>query len=240
MSNSLKDQIYALVKLQRIEVEAGSIESLLKGVPEKTAALDTELKTFEESMATEGTRVDELKKQYRDQEREVQLNITRIKKSQGKLHAIKNNKEYQSLLKEIDDIRTVNSDIEDQMLANLDLVDTAEASIAEKKDAYVSLSQEIKDEKEHIQQNAHENQERLAALEKDRNQLTGTIGSDLLDKYNVIRKRRIGGLAIVPVSDSVCGGCNVGLPPQMYNELQALESLRFCPNCQRIVYWDQS
>jgi len=35
----------------------------------------------------------------------------------------------------------------------------------------------------------------------------------------------------------VCSGCNVNLPPQMYNEIQRFDRIRFCPNCQRIVYW---
>ncbi|MCD4805390.1 MAG: nucleotide-binding protein, partial [Desulfobacterales bacterium] len=26
-------------------------------------------------------------------------------------------------------------------------------------------------------------------------------------------------------------------PPQMYNDLQRCDSLKFCPNCQRIIYY---
>jgi uncharacterized protein len=44
----------------------------------------------------------------------------------------------------------------------------------------------------------------------------------------------------VPVSDAVCNGCNVNLPPQLYNELQRSDTLRYCPNCQRIIYWKEA
>ncbi|RLB78229.1 MAG: hypothetical protein DRH24_14815, partial [Deltaproteobacteria bacterium] len=44
----------------------------------------------------------------------------------------------------------------------------------------------------------------------------------------------------VPVKDALCHGCNVNLPPQLYNELFLGDSLKFCPNCQRIIYLKES
>jgi predicted nucleic acid-binding Zn-ribbon protein len=41
----------------------------------------------------------------------------------------------------------------------------------------------------------------------------------------------------VPAVNSICNGCNVNIPPQMYNELQRCKSVKLCPNCQRIIYW---
>ncbi|MEE9535799.1 MAG: C4-type zinc ribbon domain-containing protein, partial [Desulfobacterales bacterium] len=35
---------------------------------------------------------------------------------------------------------------------------------------------------------------------------------------------------------AVCQGCNVNIPPQLYNELQRFDTLMFCPHCQRIIY----
>lgn len=239
MSNSIKQQVASLVKLQTIEVEIDGIQSLVNGVPEKIRALDDELKAFEQDMAAEGTTIDELKKKYRDQEHEVQINLSRMKKSQEKLRVVKNNKEYQSILKEIDDLKAMSSDIEDEMLEELDQVDAAEQSIAGKREEYASLSEQIKSDKEHLRQEAEECRERLAGLESGRNDMTRIITSELLVTFNVIKGKHVGGLAVVSVSDSVCNGCNVNLPPQLYNELQRSDSLRFCPNCQRIIYWQE-
>jgi predicted nucleic acid-binding Zn-ribbon protein len=48
---------------------------------------------------------------------------------------------------------------------------------------------------------------------------------------------RKGGIAISQVVNATCSGCNMNIPPQMYNELQKRDSLKFCPNCERIIYW---
>jgi predicted nucleic acid-binding Zn-ribbon protein len=237
MPNSIKHQIASLVKVQALDVEINDIQSLVNGVPEKISALDDELEAFEQEMAAEGTHIDELKKIYRDQEHKVQDNIVRMKKSQVTLGIVKNNKEYQSTLKEIEDFKAKNSAIEDEMLENLDQVDIADQSIAEKKETYGSLSEQIKSDKEHLKQEVEECGEKLVRLAKERNDTICDIGPELLDTFNAVKSKQGGRLAVVPVSDSVCNGCNVNLPPQLYNELQRSDTLRFCPNCQRIIYW---
>jgi len=240
MPNSIKSQIDSLVKLQSIEVEVDGIKSMLKEAPGKIAALDDELKATEEDLSLVGGHVEALKKKYREQEAEVQLCLTRMKKSQAKLSTVKNNREYQAILKEIDDLKTKNSDIEDEMLMELDQIDATEQALAEKTESYASLSDEISSEKTHMQQHTREERERLSGLEADRDAMTRVIESELLDTFSAIKRKHGGGMAIVSVSDSVCSGCNVNLPPQMYNELQRVDSLKLCPNCQRIIYWDQS
>ncbi|UCD32982.1 MAG: hypothetical protein JSV38_03655, partial [Desulfobacterales bacterium] len=87
---------------------------------------------------------------------------------------------------------------------------------------------------------AEQGKERLAELENDWESVSGKIDSGLLKTYDLIKERNKGRLAVVPVKDAVCHGCNVNLPPQLYNELYRGDTLKFCPNCQRIIYWEGS
>jgi hypothetical protein len=57
-----------------------------------------------------------------------------------------------------------------------------------------------------------------------------------MQKFNTV-KGLTRGTGIAPVLDSICLGCNMNIPPQMYNELQRFDSIKFCPHCQRIIYW---
>jgi predicted nucleic acid-binding Zn-ribbon protein len=66
--------------------------------------------------------LDDLKKSYRELESESKVNREMIVKSNEKLRAVKTNKEYQSILKEIEEIRKKNSGIEDQMLDQLEAI----------------------------------------------------------------------------------------------------------------------
>jgi len=238
VSGSIKEQIETLVKLQKIEMETSNIKSTLNNVSKKIGTLDDRLKEFERRIEDKEALIDELKKNYRDKESDFQMNLDREKKIQVKLRSVKTNKEYQALLKEIEDVKIRNSKVEDEMIECVDCMDDAEKAMVSDKDEYLRLSAQINSEKEDIIQAAEQSKQRLAELENDRKGVSDKIDSGLLKKYDLIKGSNKGGLAVVPVKDAVCHGCNVNLPPQLYNELYRGDTLKFCLNCQRIIYWE--
>ncbi len=231
----MKEQIKVLVKLQHLDAESIRIKSTLNDVSKKLKHLDSSLEEIEQTIKDQESVLEGLKKQYRDYESDVKLNLAKINKSQEKLRSVKTNKEYQSLLKEIEDVKSKNSLIEDKMIECLDRIDEAEKIIATKKDEYLQFSGRIKSEKQSIEHEAEIDKKKLDELDMDRKNVSGLIDSQLFKKYIVIKEQQEG-LAVVPVKDAVCHGCNVNLPPQLYNELFRYDSLKFCPNCHRIIY----
>ncbi|OEU59968.1 MAG: hypothetical protein BBJ57_08280 [Desulfobacterales bacterium PC51MH44] len=240
MPSNMKEQIDILIRLQRTETETDRIKSTLIAVSKRFESLDAGLKEFERTMEDQESIINELKKKYRNFESDTKMNLDRVKKTQAKLRSVKTNKEYQSFLKEIEDVNAKNSKIEDKMIECLDRMDETEKIIATKKDEYLQLSERVKSEKETINQEAEQGKKKLAELETDRKVDSGMVDSELLKKYFMIKEQNQGGLAIVPVKDAVCHGCNVNLPPQLYNELHRCDTLRFCPNCHRIIYWKET
>jgi hypothetical protein len=235
---NMKEQIDTLVKLQKIETEAGKIKAELGQVSERLEKLDDELRDLEQVLKDEELYFDELKKKYRNYEADAQVNVSKVEKTKVKLRSVKTNKEYQALLKEIEDQETNNSEIEDQMLECLDRLDEVENSIAGKKKDYITLSDRIKSEKDRINQELQQQQQKLAELDANRAEVSSMVEPQLLEKYNLIKSQQRAGLAIAPVKNAVCYGCNLNLPPQMYNELHRRDALMFCPHCHRIVYWE--
>lgn len=234
----IKEQVVILVKLQKIETEVCGLKSTLSNVAKKYDTLDAELVEFKQNIDNERSLLDDLKKQYRLYESDVQMNLEQIKKSEANLRSIKTNKEYQLLLKQIDEFKVKNAQTEDNMLEFLDRMDKAESNIAARKNEYSMLEDRIMSDKEIIKQQSEHGNKRLVQLEMDFNDVAGSITPELLEKYEMVKTQKVG-IAIVPVNDAVCGGCNMNITPQMYNELQRCDSLMFCPNCQRMIYWRQ-
>jgi predicted nucleic acid-binding Zn-ribbon protein len=232
----MREQIEVLVKLQQIETETVQIKSALNGVSKKLEDLDSGVKLFEQTIEEQERIINGLKKQYRDYESAIQLNLEKEQKIQVKLRSVKNNKEYQALLKEIEDVGGKNSEIEDKMIEFLDRMDITEKIIATKKDEFINIFEHAKSEKESIKQNTAARKKRLGELEIESSEVSGLVDPELLKRYLNIKEQDPGELAVVPVKDAVCYGCNVNLPSQLYNELFRCDSLRFCPNCQRIIY----
>jgi len=238
MPTITEEQIVTLVKLQKIDTEAQKLESLLKEIPVRIGTLDERLEKFMHTVEEDENLISELNKKYRTYESDVQLNLGMIQKSQVKLRSVKTNKEYQSSLKEIEDIKSKNSKIEDEMLEFLERIESAERELNGRRDAYSKIVDETNREKVSIKKDSDQCKQKLVELESDRNAVTDLLDSTILDIFYRVKAKQPDAVAIAEVKDAVCQGCNLNIPPQLYIELQHRNSLKNCPSCARIIYWE--
>jgi predicted nucleic acid-binding Zn-ribbon protein len=237
MVKNVKDQIDVLVKLQGIETQQTKTKNDLDDISDRIEALDSQLNEFKQKMANDESHIKELNKEYRSYESDIETNQTSLGKSQEKLESVKNNKEYQSILKEMDDIKIKNSQIEDKMIECLNRIDEAENKIQSMQDEYTNLSDINKIEKEDVYKQTDQGQKKLDELHIDWEKVTQTVEPELMKQYLRL-KEQIKGSVVAGVKNSVCEGCHMNIPPQTYNELQRFDSLKYCPFCHRIIYWN--
>lgn len=237
MKNITKKQIAALVDLQQIEIETRGIEAKLNNVDQRIEQLDNRRDGFKEVIEQQQAVIDDLNQKYRDYESDVRLNLDHIKKSEAKLASVKTNKEYQSSLKEIDDLKKKNSNLEDQMIELLDRIEEAENTLKIKDAEYSDLRKQLSREKDVILKETEEGKHRLESLGAELKTVSAGIDAPLLDMYNRVKSTQSNAIGIIAVIDAVCQGCHMNIPPQMYNELQRGDALTKCPICQRLIYW---
>jgi uncharacterized protein len=239
MANELREQITRLVKLQHTESEIRKLLLLLGQVESRTAALDAQLLEFVTSVESAKQQVLELTKASREFDADLKENEGRIAKSEEKLRAVKTNKEYQSGLKEIEDLRKIGSRIEDDILVYMEKIESAKQAVGEHQSRMDRHAGLIREDKESVLQEAADARARMERLEAEAAELSSGIAPNALALYRRVKTKKADGIAIVPVFATVCRGCNVNIPPQMYNELQRVDRLKNCPNCDRIIYWEE-
>lgn len=235
MASITREQLEMLIDLQEKEREAARIQSELDRIPEKTAAMDQALTAYEDAIESRKADLSAMKKDYRAREADLEMNQSRIGKRDTQLKSVNTNREYQSILKEIDDIRRTNSRIEDEMLQCLDDMDRVERALSDEQNRYNAEKQKIEAEKADLEKDAEARRDKLAQLKEESAKIAAQLDAKLVKRYYSI-KANAGGVAIVPVEDAVCRGCYLNIPPQMYNELYKGDELRFCPHCHRMIY----
>lgn len=231
----LREQTENLVKLQSIESGKIRINAILAKVDEKIGDLDRELAACRAIVEKKEEVLDNLRKKYRETESELNMNAPRIEKSQEKLRAVKNNKEYQSLLKEIDELKKQSSLLEDGMLESLEQIEQLETEVKESEIDFQSIEERIRQDKEEVGKETEAGRLELETLNAEWEKVSTTVAPDLFRTFEMIRKK-VRGAAITPVINAVCQGCNMNIPPQLYNDLLRFDSLKHCPSCQRIIY----
>ncbi|MBF0225078.1 MAG: hypothetical protein HQK76_06445 [Desulfobacterales bacterium] len=239
MENFDKIQLDALVELQESETEIAGINTFLLDVPNKIEAIDKKLKDFEAEVAKKTDELNDIKKRYRTLESDEKINLDKIRKCHEKLSSLKTNKEYQIVLKEIEDIKEKNSAIMDEMISLLDVTEESKKELGITKEKYSNLVKEVTNEKQAIEKDAELKKSVLKEKESSLGAIKSRISKELLRRYNFIVERGKG-VAVAKVIDSVCYGCNLNIPPQLYNELFNCKSIKTCPFCHRIIYKPQN
>lgn len=233
--SDLTAKIDILLKLQGNEVETASIRALLEKVPDRLISLSERLEASKTHITECESRMAELQKTYRQHEVEAQSIQAQIDKSNEKLKTVKTNKEYQAGLQEIEDLSQLQSGVEDKMLECLEAIDEAESTAASEKESFAAFSRQTEEERAQVERESSDMQQKLETLQRQREEIVTAIDSDLLKKYEQV-KEYTGATVVAAVKASICQGCHVNIPPQMYNELQRFDRLLVCPHCERIIY----
>lgn len=233
-----------LKKLELVQELDLQIQKILN----KKAEFPKRLEGYESEIALNTTKyeekkkiVDELERGKRQQLGALELNEERAKRSQEKLEQIKTNNEFQALQKEIESLKKNSTVIQD----NANKVDEELQKHAKEMQAFDTARREAQGKRDveaaKIAEEVKVFDTELARLNAQRAEKTVGIDKRYMAAYDKVRSGRAGGIGIVPAIAGNCKGCNMRIPPQMYNELQRGTEMHTCPSCRRIlIYKDAS
>lgn len=236
--SDIQQQLDILIEVQDVEIEMHRSDRHIEALNNEALALDRAVEEREASVAAEKTALAAIKKSYRDLEAETRVNADMIVKRNEKLRAVKTNKEYQSILKEIDDLRKKNSGIEDQMLDQLDRIETAEAAVRNRESDLAEALDHCRRKKEAVAAQIQRERAAIETLTAKKAAIGAQVDPKIIAVLESVR-RKVRGQAVVPAQQATCMGCHMNIPAQLFNELQRFDELRFCPHCHRIIYWKE-
>jgi predicted nucleic acid-binding Zn-ribbon protein len=233
----LKDQLKLLEELQRHDARIQELEGARKAIPAKLEAMKGDLEKVEAMLARERAELAETEKWRRDKEGEMKSEEAQLSKAKAKLGQVKTSKEYMATQREVETNRKMAAETEGMLLEVMQASEAAKGKISVHEQDVEKLRQVVAKEEVEAQEKLSRIDGEIAAARGGREAAAKAVRPDVLKKYGAIRMRR--GLAVVPVHNGTCRGCNMNIPPQLFNTLQRGSSIELCPNCNRIIYWDK-
>ena len=231
------EQLKLLVKLQNIDRRINEIVWEKEKMPFKLEELKKNLEASKEDLKKVVENEKELQKKKRQIEMDLDEISERIRKSKSRLLEVKTNKEYRAMLKEIEERERLTSDKEDEALDILEKIEKLTSEIDKKRHAVEAMRKKHEKERIKLEGKVVGLEKELTELSVDRDSLVKRTDPKLVKRYNFIKERR-NGTAVVAVKHAICQACYMNIPPQLYNELQRGDQIMACPNCQRIIYWE--
>jgi predicted nucleic acid-binding Zn-ribbon protein len=233
----LKDQLLLLTELQRHDARIQELEGMLKAFPAKLEAMNLDLKKVEALLERERAQLLETESWRKRQEDEMKSEEARAIAAKQRSAAVKNAKEYMASERELQATRKSAQDREEEVLKLVGSMESAKKSIEQHEADLAALKLHVDGEEKTAREKMGEIEKQIGEERKVRDVAAQRVRPDVLKKYSTIRMRR--GLAMAPVKNGTCQGCNMNIPPQLFNLLQRGDSIELCGNCNRIIYWDK-
>lgn len=232
----MDEKLNALLMIQSIDTKFDNISREKEETPKEIEKLRKGLGLLDSAVEQNLSTVEELKKERRKVERELEEIDLKLKKSKLRLNEVKSNREYQAVLKEIEDLKDLTFQKEETVIKWMEEIEIQEKKCADNTVRREESQEEYKSKEKAFSQRIRELDKEVQSLNEKRVQLSPNLDEDLLRRYNGLRSH-LKGRVVVPVIEGVCQECHLGIPPQQYNELIKGDSMQSCPHCSRIIYW---
>ena len=232
---SVERKLVALYTLQQVDSKIDEIRAYRGNLPLEIQDLEDEIAGLETRIAN--FKADSKKFQTEVSNYKIKIKETEalIKKYEEQQNNVRNNREYDSLTKEIEyqnlDIQLSEKRIREATakIGDLDVkvqqaqthLDELKASLKEKKDELQTLVEGTEKEEDQLLQRSSE-------CEK-------LVEERLLIAYKRIRKNARNGLAVVGIHNEACGGCFNRIPPQHQLDICTHKKIIVCEYCGRIL-----
>lgn len=232
---SLAEQLKNLVQLQELDLKIDAIKKNQNSLPSNLKALDDSLTKLRATYEVKKGQIEEIQKTKRQTQAALEINQDRLTRAHSKLEAVHNAQEFQAANKEIEQLKKLNLSLEEQNKKSDGELEGAQKEFSLLEEQIQNSQKERDTQFAIVTGQDHQFNNDVALLKSERMEFLSKVEPRILAQYTRIRNAR-GGLGVVPAVGGRCKGCNMVVPPQLYNEVQRGTMLHSCPSCNRILF----
>ena len=230
------EQLRKLIELQEVDCKLIEIVKVRDSCPKKLDVYKSRITLLNDDIENLKEELVKIENEHKLRDDYLKMDEETVKKWETRLKDIKTNREFQALQREIEIRKKANGDVENEILGFMEKSEEIKKDMTSLQDELGKNNEQLAGEEKEISVQVGNLDKDIKSLDEIRNERLTDIDKNLLRRYDYISKRRLG-LAIVCADEGSCTGCNVMVPPQLYNILMRANSIEACPNCQRILYY---
>ena len=236
---SVEEKLQALYDLQqldskidRIKIVRGELPMEVRDLEDEIEGLETRIGNYEDESRNIDEQISAMKLKIKEAE-------SQVKKYEQQQMNVKNNREYDSLTKEIE-FQNLEKQLAEKKIKEY-------SAQQEAKKTYIESSRStLEERKKDLEAKKSELESIIAETKKEEDQLVkkseksaSIIEDRLLQAYRKIRANARNGLAVVTIERDSCGGCFNKIPPQRQLDIRQRKKIIVCEHCGRILVDNQ-
>jgi predicted nucleic acid-binding Zn-ribbon protein len=232
---TVERRLKALYRLQKIESEVDKIRIIRGELPLEVQDLEDDIEGLKTRIAKQGDEKLKLENEVSGFKNDIASHQELIKKYTTQQEKVKNNREYESLSKEIEyqnlEIQLCEKKIKEATRAidaYKETIATCEKNLEEKKKDLDLKNSELEDIIKETSAKEEKLLEKAAEEEKH-------VEERYLTAFKRIRQNAKNGLAVVNVDRDACGGCFNQIAHQRQMDIKMHKKIIVCEFCGRIL-----
>lgn len=231
----VRKKLVNLYTLQLIDAQIDKIRIVRGELPLEVQDLEDEIQGLQTRVNNYKEDISDLEMEITNKENAIQESKMLLKKYESQQMNVRNNREYDSLSKEIEyqtlEIKLAEKKINEykaEIENKQQMVDVAFKELQERENDLDIKQKELEDIVKETEKEEQQLLEKSSEKEK-------SIEERLLSAYKRIRDNARNGLAVVPVERDACGGCFNKIPPQRQLDIRLNKKIIVCEYCGRIL-----
>jgi uncharacterized protein len=236
---SIEKRLIALYSLQQVDSQVDKIRIIRGELPLEVQDLEDEIAGLETRVENYILETVAVEKSITEKKTFIKDCHALIKKYEDQQMNVRNNREYDSLTKEIE-FQNLEIQLAEKRIKEF------QASLELKKEEIDRYQKLLSDRKSDLEIKKNELDDIIAETEKEEQDLITNseknrkyIEERLLTAYTRIRKNARNGLAVVQIERDACGGCFNKIPPQHQLDIRMHKKIIVCEYCGRILVDDE-
>jgi len=232
---SIEEKLIALYQLQQVHSEIDKILILRGELPLEVQDLEDEIEGLETRIENYKEDAKNLEISINGKKSDILHSNEQIKKYQTQQDNVRNNREYDSLSKEIE-FQTLEIELSEKKIREFSF------QLNERKEAIDKASTLLEERKGDLDAKKKELDSITSDTEKEEQMLQGKadaiskrVEERLLNAYIRIRNGAQNHLGVVTVQRDACGGCFNKIPPQRQLDIRSRKKIIVCEYCGRIL-----
>ena len=233
--------VRGLLRLQELDLAIDRLRNRLAGLESQQEVREARARVAETDarLGQLQLSLQDLTREQRRLESDVDSLDQKIQAEQKRLFdgSVANAKELQSIGREVENVRSRKSRVEDEVLERMEARERLEGTLP-------PIEKEASEARERLAEIERTSARELVEVERDladrsaeRAAAAAQFDDELLDLYEELRRQKKG-VAAVALVDGVCQGCHQKLSPMYLDQLKRAEGIRRCEYCRRILVVD--
>ena len=236
MNKSSKSKFFDLIEISKLDLKTVELLRKRNQITPQIIEVNRKLKEMRSSCQALLDEIDTCEKKKKVYEEEIAEFLEKVTASKAKVYDIKTNEAYKMALKEIDNWEHEIKQREDSILELMRVLEKNQPEVEKLKEKFGPEEKSLLEQEKSFKDVISECENVMNNITAERDKSSMKIDKRIFTQYERIRKAKKG-IALVAVHGPNCEACNMGIRPQLYNQLIKGEILS-CPNCSRMLHFE--